>query len=399
MKTNLERTILQTIIISFLLILVIIISNILTYRQYNKNYNKKINSIIKTIYEKYPNITKDEISSILNSNKDNFNLEYYGISKTDSISLENNKIFKNEMLLKIIIILFGILLISLININLNLSNRKEIYGIINLLDRINHKDYATIDNCFFEDGEYSSLKSEIYKLGLSLKEQSVNLLNDKVKLKESIEDISHQIRTPLTAILINIDNILDSKDMCEKDRIRFIKEIKKETLCIKNLVDSLLKLSRFNVNAITFNKKKVYLDEIINKSIDNVAALLDLRDIKVNISYYKNSYLYLDPIWEVEAITNILKNAIEHSKIGNNVDINIIDNKAYYQLEIINYDSYIKNEDIDNIFKRFYIEDNLCKERFGIGLPLAKKIIEKDGGIIDVKSNEGTTIFIIKYFK
>ena len=272
----------------------------------------------------------------------------------------------------------------------------EVNKIIKLIEDINHKNYELKLDDLSED-KISILKQEIYKTTVMLREQADNSLKDKISLKESLQDISHQLKTPLTSITIMLDNMIDNPDMDNIVRDKFIRQIKREVLNITFLVQSILTLSKFESNTISFIEEDNNIKDIIDMAISNVANLCDLKDIKI-IFKGKNSKIYCDFRWQVEAITNILKNAI--SGKGSKIIIEGMINNLYYEIKIRDYGKGMDKEDVDNIFKRFYKGKMSSGDSVGIGLSLSKKIIEKDNGMISVDSTKGEgTTFIIKYFK
>ena len=232
-----------------------------------------------------------------------------------------------------------------------------------------------------------------------LKEIAENSKQDKVNLKNSLSDISHQLKTPLTSISIMLDNILDNPEMNKETRNEFIKDIKREIININFLVNSLLKLSKLDANSVKFMNKEEQLEDIINESIKNVSTLCDLKDIKINVIGQVESKISCDLKWQVEAVTNILKNAIEHSKVCSRIDITCEQNKIYTEIKIKDYGVGISEKDLPHIFERFYKGEKSSSESVGIGLALAKSIIESNGGYVEAESEEGKgTIFTIKYF-
>ena len=231
-----------------------------------------------------------------------------------------------------------------------------------------------------------------------LREQADNSLKDKKELKKSIDDISHQLKTPLTSILINIDNITDNQNIDNETREKFIREIKRETYNIKSLVETLLKLSKFDVNTIEFYNKKIKIEDLVNNSVQKVSTLADLKNIKINISGNLEETIICDMNWQIEAISNIIKNGIEHSKEDSKIDIKTETNNIYTKIEITNYGNKIDEEDQKHIFERFYKGKNSKEDSIGIGLALSKSIIETNNGRISVNSNDKKTSFIIKFF-
>ena len=175
-----------------------------------------------------------------------------------------------------------------------------------------------------------------------------------------------------------LDNILSDENMPEDIKKDFIKDIKREIINIKFLVESILKLSKIDSNSIKFIKKEVFIKDIINEAVKNVSMLK----------------------WQVEAITNILKNCIEHSYENRKIYIKYNQNNMYTELKIEDNGTGIDAKDLPHIFERFYKGKNSSSDSVGIGLALSKSIIESNNGYIQVDSklNKGTT-FIIKYLK
>ena len=142
------------------------------------------------------------------------------------------------------------------------------------------------------------------------------------------------------------------------------------------------------------------VEEIIQNVVKNVSSICDLKNIKINITGDLKAKIVCDERWQIEAITNIVKNAAEHSKTDSEIDISYEQNKAYTKVAIKDYGAGISNSDIKHIFQRFYKSKNSAKDSIGIGLPLAKSIIERNNGYIEVTSEEGKgTTFTIKYLK
>ena len=161
----------------------------------------------------------------------------------------------------------------------------------------------------------------------------------------------------------------------------------------------MLKLSKFDSNTVHFNKKEASIKDIINESIKNVSVLCDLKNINIDLNINNNDKIICDKMWQVESITNIIKNAIDHSLNDSKVIINVESNNVYSMIEITNFGDAIDKDDIKHIFERFYKGKNATSESIGIGLALSKTIIEEDKGSISVESNKDETTFTIKYFK
>ncbi len=380
------------IILSF--ILLIYLSNSLFYQKYINNNNLFLNNVIANILEKYPNITKEEIVSLLNNSNGNSNiLSEYGIYLDNSYVLNNNKLVKyNNISNLVLIILLSLSLLIIYLIKLKKVN-KELNYILTYLKDINMGIYKLeIDSN--DETSFSLLKNELLKTTIMLKEIASINQKDKVLLKKSLEDISHQIKTPLTTITLILDNI-DETNYKEK-----VKDMKRIVINLNFLINSLLKLARFDANTITFKRDKILVSNLLDKVILNVSILADLKEIEIIKRGDLQSFIKGDFNWEEEALTNILKNSLEHSLNNKNIEIIVENNKLYTSITIKDNGVGINEHDLKHIFERFYKCENSTSSSVGIGLSLAKSIIEHDEGSISVISKVGIgTSFIIKYFK
>ncbi len=388
------------ILSSILLIIFIIINsyiNVKQYKEYSLLANIKINNLIYILKEK--GTTDDEIFNILNSDIEDV-VHKYGIDvNNDSILIDYNSIKNYYLKTNIILLIIYTLIIFVIYLYYHNKDRKKINEITNYIKEINRKNYYLdiLDN---NEDELSLLKNELYKITIMLKEQTENLKKDKINLKDSISDISHQLKTPLTSISILLDDIIKNPNMDKKTKDEFLYSIRKEVNNIQVLVQNLLKLSKFDANVIEFKNDKINVLSLLNKVVDKIEIIRELKGILINIDCDDKTYINGDFAWEVEALSNILKNSIEYSNNDSSIDISVEDNPFYVKITISDYGIGMSEKDLKNIFKRFYKGENSISSSVGIGLNLSKKIIEKDNGFIIASSTKdvGTT-FEIKYMK
>lgn len=377
---------------------IIILLNVMLYYQVNKNYNNKIVNIISAIKEKYPEIQDDEIFDILKNNVKTNTFNRYSFDLDGIVLIKENKtIFVSYFIILLFIYLIICLVYLTIIINNDKKKEKEINEVIKIIEEINNKNYSFKMKDINEE-DLSLLKNEIYKTTIMLNEISEISKKDKKELEESLEDISHQLKTPLTSILIMIDTLLDDEDMDQNTREDFLRNMKREVMNINFLVKSILKLSRLDTNTVKFISKKESVKEIINEAILNVSLLSDLKNVKIETNL-SDSFINCDYKWQIEALTNILKNSIEHSYENNKVLIESSENNAYVKITIKDFGFGIAKEDINHIFERFYKGKDSDYDSIGIGLALSKSIIEKQNGKIRVESSDDGTTFTIKYFK
>lgn len=402
MKNNTKFAIFSSIIISFLFLSLFIISNYHFKQQYQTTNNLLLSSLINKIKTTYPELSEIEIIEVLNNpdltEEDLF--KKYGINiQNESLSIKQQNLNNQYFLFTIISILIYSLTIVLIIIIYNKKEKAKINKITNYLKELNNHQYslAIEDN---QEEDLSLLKNEIYKTAITLNEQTLLLKKDKESLKDSLSDISHQLKTPLTSINLMIDTLRHQDNLSSTERRELLNNIHRKITNTNFLVHSLLKLSKFDANTIEFNRQNNSLSKILKEVLDNLSTLSDLKDIKINIKGSKDISLYCDYKWEVEALTNIIKNCIEHSNNSSKIDITYQKNDIFTKIIIQDNGCGISKKDLPHIFERFYKAQNSSKDSIGIGLSLAKTIIEKDNGYITVDSviNKGTT-FTIKYLK
>ena len=396
----------KTIIISCIVIIAISIvfecCLFYQYKVYTNNFNKKIEMIVANVQNQYPDIDKNELIGILNDEKhvETGFFEKYGINlETDSAILENDKMFVKFSVINLCFSIGLAIIVLLIFVKYNNSKDKKLKEITNYIEEINNKNYKLDIEDNTED-ELSILKNEVYKTTVMLNEVAENSVNDKKSLKNSLSDISHQLKTPLTSMSVMIDNIVDNPEMDSETRVDFIKDIKREIININFLVNSLLKLSKLDVDSVHFIREQVSIKDIIDEAIKNVSVLCDLKNINILVSGNANVKIFCDFKWQVEAITNVIKNCVEHSEVNSKLEISYGENNIYSEIKIRDYGSGIDKQDLPHIFERFYKGKNSSSESVGIGLALAKSIIDSNNGYISVESQVGNgSLFIIKYFK
>ena len=400
---NIKYLIIPMIILTITASIAITIQTIKQYKTVTITLNEKIAEIMGKISESNPEIDSREIIEILNSAKNTEQYEKgqkelskYGIEidKINSIKLIENQMKTNLKLNILIIVLFSILWMTIIVLYLR-KRDKKIKQITNYINQIKNKKYD-----LNTEDELSNLKNELYKITIMLKEESEISKKDKENLKMSVEDISHQLKTPLTSITIMLDNLKDNPNMEEKTKQKFIFEISKQVEWINWLVISMLKLSKLDANVVQFYDEKINLNKFIGEIIKNLEIPIEVKNQKIIIDGNENVSFIGDYKWQQEAITNIIKNCIEHNANNGTIYINYEENSLFTKITIRDEGEGISKEDLKHIFERFYKGKNSSENSVGIGLALAKNIIEKNNGMINCKSElDKGTEFVIKYMK
>lgn len=387
-----------------LLLFLVVFSNMLfrQYRAYTVGFNKKISAVIGEVKEKYPQVNERELIDILNGKQEGSEelFRKYGIDlEKEAVVLENDEKFRNYVLIDAFLLLAFLFLSLGLFFGFNRRRDRKIGEITAYLEEINRGNYS-LDISDNSEESLSILKNELYKTTVMLNEAAENSRKDKVLLKDSLSDISHQLKTPLTSIMIMLDAVLDDRDMDERTRTAFLRDMKREITGTQFLVESLLKLSKLDSNTVKFAKQESSIEAVVAEAVKNVEIIGELKNVMIKVSGTAERKLFCDFKWQVEALTNIIKNCIEHSGEDGEIQISYADNALYTEVIVRDFGSGIAPEDLPHIFERFYKGKHSGKDSVGIGLALAKAIIEKDNGYIQADSQAGKgTRFTVRYFR
>lgn len=398
-----RELILIEIIVLIIGIVSILLLNKYSYETYKEAIIENNLYIIDSIISKHPELENEIIDGIINhdiSKGESYEiLNKYGLDRLDTVDYLNNNSYINKTIRKYNIIYISILIIIVFSILIIYINK--IYNKIKKLsiyanDILNNK--YNMDIREYSEGDISNLKNDLYKMTIKLKEQNELSLKDKIYLQDTLSDISHQLKTPLTSMYV-INELLYDDKLDKSLKKELLNKSKKGLERIEWLITSLLKMSRLDSGSEKLILENVKLINIINKTIEPIRIPLELKNINLNVSCSNDIKVNVDVNWTTEALINILKNAMEHTLENGNINIVCSDNPLYTMISISDDGCGISKKDLPHIFERFY-KGMSNKESIGIGLNMSKKIIENENGNISVKSkeNEGTT-FIIKLFK
>ena len=308
------------------------------------------------------------------------------------------QIEKNKIQNIIFVIVLGLLPLGIYSTYVFIQEKK-IAEINEYIKQVNNKNYILkIEEN--DNSELSKLRNELYKTTILLKETAEQSEKEKENLSTAIADISHQLKTPLTSIRIMLDNISDNPDMEKEIREDFLSDISKQIDWISSLVISLLKIAKFDAGTIKMENKEINVKDLINNVIENLAIIIEVKEIKIITNIDESATFIADYKWQLEALTNILKNAIEHSRQSSKIYITVENTSLFLKIKIQDEGQGISKKDLKHIFERFYRTQNSSENSIGIGLALAKTIIEQNNGYIKVDSeiDKGTT-FEIRFLK
>ena len=279
------------------------------------------------------------------------------------------------------------------------SQRKsKVMNLCDDIDRILRND----DRISFDDhkeGELSVLSAEIHKMTMRLREQNAELQKEKQFAKEALEDISHQLRTPLTSVMM-ILGLMRSTNLSETERVEYLRDLYELLARMKWLIETMLSLSRIEADAVKFAKERVICRELIRQSVDTVSVAAELKGVEIRTEIDGEPEFHGDFHYTSEAIVNLLKNAVEHTPEGGTVTIQAKDSNIVTNIIIADTGEGIPEKELPHIFDRFHRSSEYTKNGFGIGLAFAKKVISAQGGSLKASNRKPHgAVLDIRFFK
>ncbi|EQB86716.1 signal transduction histidine kinase [Clostridium punense] len=371
------------------------------------SYIKVLGATAAKIVEKEPNLEKDIIPIVLGrataeeeAKGENF-LKQYGVTKeldtiifpyVNQTSLENFYLL-GFVFLSMLIILF------IMNYLHHIFFYKRIRRLTTAAKKVVEGEYQ-IAISEDKEGDFSKLAISFNSMREIIRSNLHELNREKKFLVDLLSDISHQLKTPLASMIL-YNEIMLSKDLEKEQRTTFLVNNQNQLHRMEWLIKSMLKLAKIDAKAIEFHKENCSLNETIHESIEVLESMANVKGIKVKIHEKENIIFNHDTLWLQEALINIIKNAIEHSEVNTEVYVSLIENPVYRRVTIEDQGEGISEEDLPNIFKRFYKAKGAKNTNsVGIGLALAKSIVEAHGGMIEAHSDLGIgTRFIITFLK
>lgn len=248
----------------------------------------------------------------------------------------------------------------------------------------------------YKEGELSILANQVQKLTLRLTEAAEVVEADKKYLADSLADISHQLRTPLTAMNLTT-TMLRSSNLTDEKRMELTGELRSLLTRTDWLVETLLKISKLDAGTVKLAKDTVSVSELISRSAAPIAIPMDLRNQTLMVKCGEESFSG-DLIWSAEALGNILKNCIEHTPEGGTITVIAQETALYTQIEVTDTGTGFDLKDIPHLFERFYKGSNASQNSYGIGLALARTVITAQNGTVQAMNGNNGAKFVIKFY-
>lgn len=250
-----------------------------------------------------------------------------------------------------------------------------------------------------QEGELSILSTEIYKLTLRLQEQAKALGRDKLYLRDSLADLSHQLRTPLTSMQL-IASRLNRPELSQEEKLSLVLELKKLLSQTEWLVSALLKLSQLESGTVPFQNQRVSLAELTETALAPLQVQLELKGLTLQMDISPEAGFQGDLLWSAQALGNVLKNCVEHTPEGGVITVAGTENQLYTQITVGDTGPGISPQELPHIFERFYRGSARAQHGFGVGLALAKLILERQNGTIRAgNADAGGALFELRYYK
>ena len=406
LKNKEVKLIIITSLITFLVFLTAFI--FITYNWFNdinKKYIDQNTALVGVIIENNPEI-EEEIVPIIT--KGNIN-EYYELGNNildkyyynENLNPIKNPILKDSYSnLKLTIILLWILFFIVVMILI----LKIISPIFNNIKKLGERADEMVEGNFnstelkFEEGDFYVFYNKFIHMGERLENALKDLKDEKINLKDIINDISHQLKTPLSALIAYNDILKNHENMDIETKSKFIEMTSEQLDRMDWLITTLLKYARIESNAVSYNKEMIPISESIRYAIEPLKVSANNKKQSIELDFNSEGYYFHDKKWIAESLSNIIKNAIEHTDINGKIKITLEETHMSISITISDNGEGIEKSELKNIFKRFYKGKNSINPKsIGIGLSLSKKIIEAHGGSITAESElgKGTNFNII----
>lgn len=373
--------------------------------QMRREYTALAAGILENVRREYPQVTEERLFELLKAPESTGEgealLARYGIfSENGSSTLDSQEErlwhFQAGMNLFLILTLFLGILAIIAYLGRRQQRIEELQRYMEKLSRGNYR-LELEENA---DDELSGLRNEVYRLTVKLKESAALEQRRRQTLADSVANISHQLKTPMTSMTILLDNLTENEEMDQITRHRFLSEVSRQLTGMSWLIATMLKLSRLEAGVVELQRVHVEAAQLVEKCVTRLQTAAEWREVCLNVQLQPGASLVVDENWTVEALCNIVKNAIEHSPAGSSVQIAASENEIYTEIRVVDSGTGISREEREKLFQRFYRGSNAAEDSIGIGLALAKEVVEQQHGHIRVESQEGEgTIFFLKFMK
>lgn len=370
-----------------------------------REYDTLAAGILERVAQAYPQVTEEELFRLLDrpehAEEGQAILARYGIfeaygSRTFAGQERRLWLFQLGMNLFLLLILAA----GAVGVFAYLRRRQEGIGQLQYyMEKVSRGNYR-LELEENGDDELSGLRNEVYRLTVQLREAAALEQERRKALADSVANISHQLKTPLTSMTILLDNLTENEEMDEDTRHRFLAEVSRQLTGMSWLIAVMLKLSRLEAGVVELERVRTEAGKLVEKCVARLQAAAEWKNITFELQLQPGAVLIVDENWTTEALCNIVKNAVEHSPAGSSVRIRTTENEVYTEIRVEDSGVGISGEEREKLFQRFYRGSGAAEDSIGIGLALAKEVVEQQDGHIRLESEEGRgTILYLKFDK
>lgn len=398
-----RKLFISVIALSLIALLTSVLLNLAMMAYTNQALKDTYAGIVGTVVQKYPRAEAQVVQDLHSPGADSVNLgtqvlEKYGLGDRSAADIG----IAAGLLARLLpagLVLVGLVCTGFVLLLARYQRAvsAQVEGLSVYLHQIDAGDYS-LDVRDNGEGSFSLLKNDLYKVTVRLREQAELLQKDKTALSNLIADISHQIKTPLTSLGVLAE--LLAEDPPEEDRRAFVERLRAQLGRSQWLVAALLKLARLDAGTAAFKSEPVDVRRLIERALEPLQIPLEIKNQHLEVHGDDSVSFTGDLNWSAEALTNVVKNCVEHTPEGGRIEIRYGANALYAEIIVSDDGEGLASRDLPNIFNRFYRGENAGENSVGIGLALAKAIFTAQGGDISVHSQRGMgTSFAIRIFR
>lgn len=375
-----------------------ILASMITREQNAWIYEVTDNLLIETV-KKYPDVEEETIRKILSGKvqlQEESILKKYGIEKSNFSPKREGKnlsfvvSFGMAVIMCLVCVGCGTVYVTAMR-----KQRKQLEELETYCEEV-LQETAVLDLRNNEEGQFSVLKNKVYDITVLLREKNQSLEKNKKETEQLLADISHQLKTPITSL--HMTNEILYMDMPQKKRVEFLDNMQADLWKIEWFVKTILNLAKLDSKTLTLKKEETMAEELSKEMMDSFKIYCEVCGCRIVSCGEQGITLWCDKKWFLEALRNILKNAVEHG--ASQITLSWSDNNLYTKLEIADDGEGIEKAELPHIFERFYRMQGSKEDSMGLGLAFTKSMIAYQNGEVKVKSKKGEgTVFIVKIYK
>ena len=388
-KEQIKKILIPSSIFILICIIVFSILTIYQYHTYITTVNTTIENIVDEIRAQYPQVSEEKLIKIINGSinkKDASTLKKYGYTDNKVAYIkELEKSMKHSTIINLTVLIFIGIIGILILLLANKKQEKKIEEINHYLKTINNRNYQLKIEENTED-ELSKLRNELYKTTVLLKESAENSEQEKINLSNSLADISHQLKTPLTSI-INYVDLLKKEDIRNEKANEYIEILDSKSQRLKKLIEDLVEASKVSTGNVKLQIEKINIVELLNQAIGEFEDKFEAKKLEILLEAKESEiYILADSRYMYRIVENLFSNISKYALENSRVYIDIIKKSNEVYIEMKNISKEKLNISAEELMQRFVRGDkSRTTEGSGLGISIAQNLTEIQKGVFNLK--------------